>query len=148
MDVPASDVFCLPLLQALADGKEHSIRELRDLLARKLMLASANRADELPPSTFRLFLRRVGWAKTYLQKAGLIATSRRSWCVITPEGREVIANPPELITRRFLLQYDSFRSFTQGNQSKQDQLQEQLEAEEAAPIIPRESRPQARTQLR
>jgi restriction system protein len=71
----------------VADGAEHDVREVRELLA---------------------YDNRIGWAKTYLDKAGLIATVRRGVYHITDLGKAVLARKPPEITRTYLLQFTDF----------------------------------------
>ena len=111
MSVPSYDTFMLPLLRLLADGQEHDIRELRDKLAAEFKLTDEDRAVRVSNGRQRAFDNRVGWAKTYLDKAGLISSPRRAWCRIADPGRKVLAQKPERITKEFLLQFESFRAF-------------------------------------
>ncbi|MGB8929903.1 MAG: restriction endonuclease [Anaeromyxobacteraceae bacterium] len=111
MAMPSYDSFMLPLLRLLADGQEHDIRELRDKLAAEFKLSDEDRAARVSNGRQRTFDNRVGWAKTYLDKAGLITSPRRAWCRIADTGRGVLARKPERITKDFLLQFESFRAF-------------------------------------
>jgi restriction system protein len=111
MPVPSYDTFMLPLLRLLADGQEHDIRELRDKLAAEFNLTDEDRAARVSNGRQRAFDNRVGWAKTYLDKAGLITSPRRAWCRIAEAGQGVLAQKPERISKDFLLQFESFRAF-------------------------------------
>src|SRR6266545_4690817 len=111
MPVPSYDTFMLPLLCALAAGQEHDVRELRDRLAAEFKLTDADRSERVSNGRQAAYDNRVGWAKTYLDKAGLLTTTRRGWCRITDVGRKVLAKKPERNDRDFLLQFDSFRAF-------------------------------------
>lgn len=111
MPVPSSDTFMLPLLRLLADGQEHDVRELRDRLAVEFKLSDSERGERIGERRQPAFDNRVGWAKTYLDKAGLLETPRRAWCRITDAGRKVLAEKPERIDREFLLRFDHFRAF-------------------------------------
>jgi hypothetical protein len=74
--VPTYDEFTLPLLLALENGAEHNVRDLRDTLAADYRLTGSDRQELKPSGKPPVFDLRVGWAKTDLQKAGLIATVR------------------------------------------------------------------------
>jgi restriction system protein len=53
----------------------------------------------------------VGWARTYLKKAGLIISPKRGHFKISDRGLELLKkNPPE-ITAKFLMRYDEFVKF-------------------------------------
>jgi restriction system protein len=111
MPVPSYDTFMLPLLRALDDGQEHNVRDLRDRLAEAFKLTDADRHELLPSGKQPVFDGRVGWAKTYLENAGLLSTPRRGWYRITEAGRAVLANRPERIDKAYLLQFESFKAF-------------------------------------
>jgi restriction system protein len=111
MALPSYADLMLPLLRALDDGREHDIRSLRERLAEEFKLAEADRAEMLPSRKQPAFDNRVGWAKTYLEKAGLLSTARRGVYVITEAGRNVLGRKPKQIDKEFLTQFDSFREF-------------------------------------
>ena len=61
-----------PLLSALLDGDIHKKREISAKIAEQLHLTDAELAELLPSGAQTVFENRVGWARTYLKKAGLI----------------------------------------------------------------------------
>jgi len=58
-----------------------------------------------------VFDNRVGWARTYLKKAGLIDSPKRGVNKITQRGLEVLGNKPKLINVKFLEQFPEFVEF-------------------------------------
>ena len=106
----------LPLLKLASDGQEHSYREAINTLAGQYQLTQEERRELLPSGKQPIFDNRVGWAKTYLEKAGLLDKTRRAHFQITDKGKEVLATNPSEINKAFLRQYESFREFT--NQTK------------------------------
>jgi restriction system protein len=59
-----------------------------------------------------VFDNRVGWARTYLVKAGLLESPRRAYFRITDRGRGVLAKPPARLDAAFLKDnYKEFREF-------------------------------------
>jgi restriction system protein len=111
MPVPPYESFMLPLLRAVRDGGEHNIRDVRDQLAAELRLTEAERAEMLPSGKQTFFDNRVGWAKTYLDKAGLITSVRRGVYRIIDAGKAVLAEGPKDINRVYLGRFDAFREF-------------------------------------
>ena len=101
----------LPLLRFAEDGKEHSLREAIEGLAERYALSVEERNDLLPSGRQPTFDNRVGWARTYLKKAGLLEGTRRGYFRITQRGLEVLCNPPATINVKFLEQFDEFREF-------------------------------------
>ena len=72
MTIPDYQTCMLPLLHFLQDVKEHSLRETEDRLAEHFELSAAERSELLPSGQQGIFRIRIGWAKTYLKKAGLL----------------------------------------------------------------------------
>jgi len=70
--IPDFQSIMLPLLKTTGDKKEHTIQEVRDLLAKKFNLTEEERSKLLSKSKQKMFANRVGWARTYLKKAGLL----------------------------------------------------------------------------
>src|SRR2546428_6722074 len=90
MALPDYQGFMLPLLQELADGGEHPLTEIRDRVATKLELSAADLEAVLPSGKQTVFGNRLGWAKTYVERAGLLRTVRRGVYQITDRGRSVL----------------------------------------------------------
>lgn len=83
MSIPDFQSLMRPLLDLHADGLEHVNRDLVNALALQLGLTDEQRREMLPSGRAKLFDNRVGWAKTYIANAGLIASPRRAISVIT-----------------------------------------------------------------
>jgi restriction system protein len=101
----------LPLLRFASDGNEHSLREVIEGLAEVFQLTDEERRELLPSGQQRTFDNRVAWARTYMNKAGLLDATRRGYFRITQRGREVLAKKPPEITVKFLEQYPEFVEF-------------------------------------
>ncbi|MDF1996406.1 restriction endonuclease [Peribacillus frigoritolerans] len=112
MAVPGYQDFMYPFLKQLKDGKEYRLQDLYVLLANHFNLTDEEIAEKLPSGKQTLLVNRIGWARTYLNKAGLIKVVRRAVFKITEEGLEVI-NDPHLtrIDKKFLTKYESFNDF-------------------------------------
>jgi len=63
MAVPDFQSFFKPLLGIAADGKEHSMKEARELIARKMNIADADLHEMLPSGTQTKFDNRIAWDK-------------------------------------------------------------------------------------
>ena len=70
--IPDYQSLMLPLLEKLADKREHVFRDLVEELAVDFKVSEDERKELLPSGTQRIFDNRVGWARTYLKKAELI----------------------------------------------------------------------------
>ncbi len=133
MPIPDYQTLMLPLLRCFADGKEHSIQDLVNTLAREFSLSPEELRELLPSGKQTVFYSRVGWAKTYLAKAKLIDKVRRSHYVMTSRGREVLnENPPE-IKNEFLAQFPEFTEFRRREAQKEAQSEKEIYREEKTP---------------
>ena len=85
----------LPLVRHVADGGQYTIAGSRDVLADQFSLSEEERKERLPSGAANRFYNRLAWAKTYLERAGLIEMVRRGCFKISPAGAKVLANPPQ-----------------------------------------------------
>lgn len=111
MAIPDYQSIMLPLLQFLADKKEHSLRETIEHLELKFRLSDDEKKQLLPSGNQPIFENRVGWARTYLKKALLLEPVRRGFFQITEKGLVVLLKKPERIDASFLRQFPEFREF-------------------------------------
>lgn len=88
--IPDFQTLMRPLLELHADGLEHINRDLVDHLGTQFTLNEEARREMLPSGRAKLFDNRVGWAKNYLSKAGLIQAPRRAISAITPAGQALL----------------------------------------------------------
>jgi restriction system protein len=119
MAIPTYQDFMLPLLTALGDGKEHRLRDLYLPLAKGFHLSDEQIAQRLPSGQQRVVNNRVGWARTYMLKSGLLSSKRRGFVTITDLGREVLRENPPKINYKFLERFESFREFRQASRNKE-----------------------------
>ena len=103
MAVPKYNEFYRLVLEALQDGKPHSMKEVRDSIAQTLHLSEEDIAETLPSGSGTVYSGRVGWAKTYLKKAEMIDSPQRGYIAITQAGRSLLAST-EPITNAVLAQ--------------------------------------------
>lgn len=112
MAVPDYQSLMLPLLQFAARKEtEISTSEAVEVLAKELGLTEDDLREKLPSGTQPTFVNRVGWAATYMKKAGLLETMRRGFYQITDRGRDLLEKQPKTINVELLRQYPEFREF-------------------------------------
>ncbi len=80
-------------------------------LARQFKLSDSEISQLLPSARKEIFYDRVGWALTYLKKAGLLVAPRRGRFQITQRGLTVLKTRPDRITNSFLEQFEEFVEF-------------------------------------
>jgi len=111
MAVPDFQSFFKPLLDIAADGKEHSIREAREIIAQKMELSQEDLEEKLPSGTQRTFDNRVAWAKSYFVQAKVLETPKRGHFKITERGRALYQEGHDRIDIKILNRYPEFLEF-------------------------------------
>lgn len=106
MAVPKYNELYIPLLRALQDGNVRTLQELRDIVSQSLNLTIEDLAERLPSNGTSLFADRLSWARSYLKKAGLVASPQRGRLAITPIGKELL-NSGKPITNALLAECSS-----------------------------------------
>jgi restriction system protein len=103
-------------------GTEMRTNEMRDAVAQYLGLSAEALSQRLPSGTQTAFDNRMGWARTYLFKAGLIERPQRATYVISQSGKELLLNPPSGIDADFLRSYDQFNQFLGTGRNSKEEL--------------------------
>jgi restriction system protein len=111
MSIPKYQEIMLPLLQFLERRGECSFREAVEALATHFNLSPEEQQRLVSSGQQPIFENRVGWARTYLKKAGLLDAPRRGSMQITQRGREVLRQGPDRIDSQFLLRFPEFQEF-------------------------------------
>lgn len=131
MTIPDYQTIMLPLLKLAGDKKEHSIREAIDSIADLFKLSDEQKKEVLPSGRSYIIDNRVGWARTYLKKAGLLEDTHRSHFRITEEGLKALEKSPTEINIKFLQQFPGFNEFRKKKDDEQDG-QEQITQEDSS----------------
>jgi len=114
MAVPDYQSLMLPLLRFAGNKKDEiSTGEAVEVLANELNLTDKDMKEMLPSGIQFTFVNRIGWASTYMKKAGLLEATRRGYFRITERGQELLKKQPKLINVKLLRQYPEFIEFQQ-----------------------------------
>ncbi|MNF92255.1 Mrr restriction system protein [compost metagenome] len=123
-----------PVLEAVRDGVAIPLSVLRESIADVFQLIEEERKERLPSGHQTVINNRVGWARTYLNKAGLLTIPSKGMVQITARGREALANGPERITVAWLKQFPEFADFHTAKPQSVDVLGVlEVEAAETTP---------------
>lgn len=147
MPIPDFQTIMLPLLTFARDGAEHTLRETIDALAEEFQLTVEERNTLLPSGQQAVFDNRVGWARTYLKKAGLLESTRRGYYRITDRGQQVLRQNPPRIDSTFLRRFPEFIEFQRTTQLSTDDIRNENE-EDSKPRTPEETIETAYQKLR
>lgn len=132
MAIPDYQSIMLPLLKFAGDSREHSLRETIEYLAVQFRLSEDERKLLLPSGRQATFDNRVGWARTYLKKAGLLEATRRAHFQISERGLDALKSNPKIIDNRFLRQYPEFLEF-QGQENQPSNTDESEDEDSKTP---------------
>ncbi len=147
MQIPDYQTLMLPVLRISAE-KEWRISDAVERLAEDYKLSQEERTTLLPSGRQATFANRVGWARTYLSKAGLVTPTRRAHFCISEQGRGVLANPPERITVQYLSQFPEFQEFRKRSETETELIGAQLsDSGHEASLTPDETIRSAHLQL-
>lgn len=119
--IPDYQSIMLPLLRLAGDREEHHIREATEKLTDEFKLSDEEKKELLPSGQQAIFDNRVGWARTYMKKAGLLESPNRGYFKITDLGLKVLKERPKEINVKFLEQFPDFIEFrTVSKEDKKD----------------------------
>ncbi len=114
----------LPLMKLVSDRQEHKYRDLIEKLAIEFQVSDEERKELLASGNQAIFDNRVGWAKTYLKKAGLLDSPKRATFVITELGRQTLAKKPDRIDAKYLRQFPAFLEFQNASRNDNETEEE------------------------
>ena len=123
-----------PVLSLMADKQTRSAKEVVAAISVHLHWTAEDLEELFPSGSQPVAHSRINWAITYLKKAGLLESPRRSQVCITEEGSRVAALQDVKVDNRFLRSYPEFvafynRSGSKGSNEKQTTLPEQNQSE-------------------
>lgn len=110
---------------------EVKLRDVINALADHFQLTEEERSETLPSGRQLVIDNRIGWARTYLTKAGLLEATRRAHFVITERGIQAVqSNNP--INNAYLKQFDEFIAFKTKSNDDAHESEEVLPAQAIA----------------
>lgn len=118
MAIPDYQALMLPVLKLASDGKDHKFSQAVEELAQLFKLTTEERNELLPSGGQAVFNNRVGWARSYLKQAGLLASPRRGYFSITEKGKGLLENNPKHIDASVLERYPEFIEFKNRKRDK------------------------------
>ncbi|QBE63197.1 restriction endonuclease [Pseudoduganella lutea] len=111
MPIPDYQTLMLPLLRLASDGADHTTREAVEKLSVEFQLTQDERGHLLASGQQAVINNRIGWANSYLKKAGLLESPRRGVLKITKRGRQILEENPQKIDVKFLDRFPEFVEF-------------------------------------
>lgn len=115
MSVPGYQEFMFPILKCLYDGGQYHKKKICEKMIEVFNLTQEQLDERLPSQAEPTYINRVGWAITYLKKAGLIDSPTRACYVITDEGKKLVDNNVINLNTKYLRKYPSFVDFQKAS---------------------------------
>jgi restriction system protein len=127
MPIPDFQTIMLPLLKLASDGDVHYIHDAVNELADGFSLSDDEKSRLLSSGQQPIFYNRVGWARTYLKKAGLIEDPRRGYFQVTERGKAILKENPDRIDMQYLRRFPEYMDFRQTTkETDQPELSEEV----------------------
>jgi restriction system protein len=145
--IPDYQSLMLPLLKLASDRQEHNYRDLIETLAKEFKVTDEERKELLASGNQLIFDNRVGWAKTYLKKAGLLDSPKRATFIITELGLQTLNKNPVHIDAKYLRQFPAFLEFIHASRSDNENEEETI-AHEPTEQTPEENLDRAYQRIR
>ncbi len=121
--VPGYQHFLLPFLKVISDGQTKHMKTIVEDIIKETGLTEEQTLVRLPKQSDTLVGNRIGWARTYLYKAGLINQVSRGNYNITQDGLNTIKENPNGIDTKYLKTLAPFQnwlnSFSEGKNSNE-----------------------------
>lgn len=140
-NLPSYEAMMPVVLKVLADGTARALREVFGLVCQYYAFTSDQLAETLPSGRQTTIRSRVGWAKTYLVKAGLIEQPKRGICLITERGKAALASG-HTIDNHYLGQFQEFVAFTLASSESTRNTPQAVTGETYQPVPEQASTPQ------
>lgn len=140
----------LPVLKLASDGNEHKFSKAVEELADEFNLSTEERNELLPSGSQAVFHNRVGWARSYLKQAGLLASPKRGFFTITQKGKELLATNLLRVDASTLEQYPEFIEFKNRKKEKGEEDEAELvsSSEQESTLTPEDALASAYNKLR
>ncbi len=137
MQIPKYNEMYKPLLEAIKDGRVYDIKDVKSRAAKILKLDEAALSEMIHSGIRTVFEDRLGWAKTYLKKAGLITSPHKGYIQITDEGKKLLKSNEPITNELLSKKYPSFAEWfnrpsktSQGKTNTNETSQSETESDE------------------
>jgi restriction system protein len=133
MAIPDFQSIMLPLLAYAGDEKVHHIHDAVNYLTEFFSLTEEETTKLLSSGQQPVFYNRVGWARTYLKKAGLLHDPKRGFFQITDRGLQILSEKPKKIDMNFLRQFPEYIQFRETVREVSEEVSQEEELEGLTP---------------
>ena len=130
MAIPDFQTIMRPLLESIDNLSEQELKVVKQKLITRFQLSEDDLREKIPGGRAFLFDNRLGWANTYLKKAGLIASERRAFLQITEAGHGFLASHNGEIKVSHLKTINIFKEFHEAKGGDSSPVANDISVEE------------------
>lgn len=124
------------IIRYLGDEQIHTAKDINEFCIKTFQFSDADLQERLHSGQTTV-VNRIGWARTYLKKAGLIKSPQRAMYQLTEKGKDVFKKGSDQVTLNYLQQFTSFNTFFNG-EHKQEPINEFMSNDEYSQMSPQE----------
>ncbi|MFM5179817.1 restriction endonuclease [Aeromonas veronii] len=139
--IPSYERMMPVVLSVLQSGEILPLRQVNQAVCDHYGFTSEQLAHTLPSGRQTTVRSRVGWAKTYLVKAGLIEQPKRGVCLITERGKAALVSG-QTIDNHYLAQFKEFVTFTLASSESTGNAQQTVTTSSDIPVPEQACTPQ------
>ncbi len=121
------------MLKLLSTGEKMTLNEVMQKLTRHFNLTDEHLKIKVPSGQMGLFRNRVGWTRSYLKKAGLIAYPERGVYKITDEGKKFLETNPSKLRMKQLENFPKYMDWRNTFAKNTDRKSEEIEKNNQTP---------------
>jgi restriction system protein len=124
----------LPLLQFLGKNDEVSMKIIKEGMIKHFNISKDEQEQKTPNGKQLTYYNRIAWAISYLRMAELIISPQRGTYKISNDGKNILKNPPEKISVKYLKNISNFnKNINSGKNKKVTDDEKEHEIEEKTP---------------
>lgn len=132
MAVPDFQSLMRPLLEALPqDGAEVTMKGIAPQIALGLSLSEDDLAEMLPSGRQTTFMNRLHWAKTFLDRALVIRSTKRGHFQLADRGKELLAANSGPVSMKVLAQFPEYVAWRESSKTIVQGVPETAEVEQS-----------------
>jgi restriction system protein len=132
--IPDFQSVMLPLLQFLGKNDEVSMKIIKEGMIKHFNISKDEQEQKTPNGKQLTYYNRIAWAISYLRMAELINSPQRGTYKISNDGKNILKNPPEKISVKYLKNISNFnKNVNSGKNKKVTDDEKEHEIEEKTP---------------
>lgn len=133
--IPDFQTLMLPFLKSIADGNEHSKKELVETLGKIMKLTDEEMTQMLPSRNQPVFYNRVTWVIAHFKAAKILENPSRGFVKITSLGIEILQSNQSSLNLKFLKQLPTYQEAMTGwkNKNVEQEISKNEDAEVKTP---------------